>query len=73
MADIFDDPHAAAREMLPEIEQAGARPVKLAGQPIKLTRTPSRIYHRAPILGEHSAEILAEIGMTPADSEVSKE
>ncbi len=67
MADIFEDPHVAAREMLPEIEQVGARPVRLAGQPIKLTRTPSRIYRRAPVLGEHSAEILAEIGMSQAD------
>jgi crotonobetainyl-CoA:carnitine CoA-transferase CaiB-like acyl-CoA transferase len=69
MKDIFDDPHVAAREMLPEVEQAGARSVKLAGQPIKLTRTPSRIYRRAPVLGEDSAEILAEIGMTPGDLE----
>jgi len=69
MADIFADPHVAAREMLPEIEQVGARPVKLAGAPIKLTRTPSRIYRRAPVLGEHSEEVLAEIGMTPADLE----
>ncbi len=72
MEDIFADPHVAARDMLPEIEQAGARPVKLAGQPIKLTRTPSRIYHRAPTLGEHSEEILAEIGMSPADMEAAK-
>jgi crotonobetainyl-CoA:carnitine CoA-transferase CaiB-like acyl-CoA transferase len=72
MADIFDDPHVAAREMLPEIEQVGARPVKLAGQPIKLTRTPSRIYRRAPILGEDSEAILAEIGMTPADLEAKE-
>jgi crotonobetainyl-CoA:carnitine CoA-transferase CaiB-like acyl-CoA transferase len=72
MADIFEDPHVAAREMLPEIEQVGARPVKLAGQPIKLTRTPTRMYRRAPMLGEDSAEILAEIGMTPADLEGSK-
>ncbi len=67
MADIFADPHVLAREMLPEIEQVGARPVKLAGQPIKLTRTPSRVYHRAPVLGEHSEDILAEISMSPAD------
>ncbi len=71
MEDIFADPHVAAREMLPEIEQVGARPVKLAGQPIKLTRTPSRIYHRAPVLGEHSEEILAEIGMSLSDLETS--
>jgi crotonobetainyl-CoA:carnitine CoA-transferase CaiB-like acyl-CoA transferase len=73
MADIFEDPHVAAREMLPEIEQVGGRPVKLAGQPIKLTRTPSRIYRRAPVLGEDNKAILAEIGMTPADLEALKE
>jgi len=72
MADIFEDPHTAAREMLPEIEQVGARPVKLAGQPIKLTRTPSRIYRRAPVLGEHNDEILAEIGMSQADLAASE-
>jgi crotonobetainyl-CoA:carnitine CoA-transferase CaiB-like acyl-CoA transferase len=72
MADIFEDPHVAAREMLPEIEQAGARPVKLAGQPIKLTRTPSRMYRRAPVLGEDSAKILEEIGLTPAELEAKE-
>ena len=72
MKDIFDDPHVAARDMLPEVEQAGGRPVKLAGQPIKLTRTPSRIYRRAPVLGEDSEAILAEIGMTLADLETKE-
>ncbi|TMB69135.1 MAG: CoA transferase [Chloroflexi bacterium] len=72
MADIFEDPHTTAREMLPEIEQVGARPVKLAGQPIKLTRTPSRIYRRAPVLGEDNDEILAEIGMSLADLAASE-
>jgi len=46
--------------------------VKLAGQPIKLTRTPSRIYRRAPVLGEHNDEILAEIGMSQADLAASE-
>ena len=67
MRDIFADPHVAARDMLPEIEQVGARSVKLAGSPIKFTRTPSRIYNRAPVLGEHNEEVLTEIGMSPGD------
>lgn len=70
MADIFADPHVAAREMLLELEQAGgARPVVLAGQPIKLTRTPAGPFRRAPTLGEHTTEVLAEIGLTPAKEE----
>jgi crotonobetainyl-CoA:carnitine CoA-transferase CaiB-like acyl-CoA transferase len=61
VAAIFSDPHVAARGMLAEVPQPGSdRPVVLAGQPIKLTRTPSQVGHRAPLLGEHDvADVLA--------------
>lgn len=63
-ADIFADPHAAARGMLAELEQPdGSRPVVVAGPPIKLTATPSGIHRRPPRLGEHTVEILAEAGL----------
>jgi len=42
----------------------GSRAVVLPGSPIKLTATPSGIYRRPPRLGEHTAEILAEAGIT---------
>jgi crotonobetainyl-CoA:carnitine CoA-transferase CaiB-like acyl-CoA transferase len=62
--DVFDDPHATSREMLIEVEQAGcSRPVVYAGLPIKLTATPGGIRRRPPRLGEHTQEILAELGM----------
>jgi len=52
-ADIFADPHVAARHMLVEVEQPGSdAPVTVAGQPIKFTATPSQVRGRAPILGE---------------------
>jgi len=61
VADIFADPHAAAREMLVEVEQPGsAEPVTVAGIPIKLAATPGSVRRRAPLLGEHTAELLAE-------------
>jgi len=51
--DIFRDPHVAAREMLVTVEQPGStRPVTIAGSPIKLTRTPSAVRRRGPLLGE---------------------
>jgi crotonobetainyl-CoA:carnitine CoA-transferase CaiB-like acyl-CoA transferase len=69
-ADIFADPHVKIREMLVEIEQPGNnRPITLAGPPIKLTGTPSRVYRRPPNIGEHSEEILAEAGIRPAAQE----
>jgi crotonobetainyl-CoA:carnitine CoA-transferase CaiB-like acyl-CoA transferase len=62
--DIFADPHARSRAMLVEVEHAGCeRPVTYAGLPIKLTATPGGVYRRPPRLGEHTAEILAELGI----------
>jgi crotonobetainyl-CoA:carnitine CoA-transferase CaiB-like acyl-CoA transferase len=63
-ADIFADGHAAARGMLVEVDQPdGSRPVVVAGPPIKLTATPAGIHRRPPRLGEHTAEVLAEVGL----------
>jgi crotonobetainyl-CoA:carnitine CoA-transferase CaiB-like acyl-CoA transferase len=61
---IFADPHTEARHMLVEVDQPdGSRPVVLPGTPIKLTATPGGIYRRPPRLGEHTDELLAEVGM----------
>ncbi len=62
--DIFEDEHFEVREMLPQVEHADTgREVSLAGAPIKLSETPSGVHHRAPFLGEHSREVLAEYGV----------
>ena len=67
--DIFRDPHATVRDMLVEVEQPGANaPITLAGAPIKLTETPSGVYRRPPLVGEHTLEVLAEAGITPKES-----
>jgi crotonobetainyl-CoA:carnitine CoA-transferase CaiB-like acyl-CoA transferase len=61
---VFADPHVAARAMLVEVTQPdGSRPVVLPGPPIKLTATPAGVYRRPPRLGEHTAEVLAEVGL----------
>jgi crotonobetainyl-CoA:carnitine CoA-transferase CaiB-like acyl-CoA transferase len=62
--EIFADPHMRIREMLVEVQPPGDNPpLTIAGPPIKLTGTPAGVYARAPRLGEHSAEILAEAGI----------
>jgi crotonobetainyl-CoA:carnitine CoA-transferase CaiB-like acyl-CoA transferase len=49
--------------MLVEIETPGAtRPTTFANTPIKFTETPGGVSRTSPRLGEHTAEILAEIG-----------
>jgi crotonobetainyl-CoA:carnitine CoA-transferase CaiB-like acyl-CoA transferase len=67
MAAIFADPHVEAREMLVTLEQPdGSRPVQLAGQPIKMTRSATTPTRRPPRLNEHRAEILGESGIEVA-------
>ena len=68
--DIFNDPHFAARNMLPEVEQPGsASPVAVPGVPVKLSLTPGGVRHRAPLLGEHTHEILHDLGLPASQIE----
>lgn len=64
MADVFSDEHFATREMIVEVEQPdGSRSVRLAGQPIKMSRDHTGVRSRPPRLNEHCDEILMEAGI----------
>jgi crotonobetainyl-CoA:carnitine CoA-transferase CaiB-like acyl-CoA transferase len=61
--DVLDDPQVKARELLQYVEYPDApRPVPLANTAVRLSATPGGIRHRAPMLGEHTDEVLGEIG-----------
>jgi alpha-methylacyl-CoA racemase len=51
-----------AREMVVEVEQPQIGPVRLLGNPIKLSRTPGDPTRPAPAFGEHTEEVLREAG-----------
>lgn len=62
-AEIFEDPHYRIRDMIVEVEQPGsAQPVSIAGVPIKFGDTPGRVRRRAPLLGEHTDDVLSAAG-----------
>lgn len=66
-ADIVADPHFAVRDMLPTVALPDSdRQVSVAGVPAKLTATPGAVRHRAPILGEHTDEVLRSAGLDAA-------
>jgi alpha-methylacyl-CoA racemase len=62
--EALDSELVRAREMVVELDQPGAqRPVRLLGVPVKLSRTPGDANRGpAPTLGEHTRELLAELG-----------
>jgi alpha-methylacyl-CoA racemase len=55
-----------ARHLVIELDQPGMGPVRQAGFPIKLSRTPARIDSPAPALGEQTDEVLNAIGYDAA-------
>jgi crotonobetainyl-CoA:carnitine CoA-transferase CaiB-like acyl-CoA transferase len=62
IAAIFADEHARVRSMLVDVTHPGsARPVTVAGSPIKFAGRDAEPYRRAPLLGEHTDEVLAPL------------
>jgi crotonobetainyl-CoA:carnitine CoA-transferase CaiB-like acyl-CoA transferase len=63
----LDDAHVRASGILREMAFPGSpRPAPLVDTPIRLSETPGAIRGRAPLLGEHTEAILAEIGYAKA-------
>jgi crotonobetainyl-CoA:carnitine CoA-transferase CaiB-like acyl-CoA transferase len=60
---VFDDPHTRAREMSVELEHPVEGSVRALGIPVKLSDTPGAIRRPAPLLGEHTDEVLREAGL----------
>ena len=58
---VVDDPHTQARDMVVEMEHPEAGTVYGLGIPVKLSATPGSIRRPAPLLGQHTDEILAEL------------
>jgi crotonobetainyl-CoA:carnitine CoA-transferase CaiB-like acyl-CoA transferase len=68
-AEAFADPQIRAREMVVEIEHPTLGRVQTPGSPIKMSETPPVVARPAPLLGEHTREVLREVGYS--DTEIS--
>jgi crotonobetainyl-CoA:carnitine CoA-transferase CaiB-like acyl-CoA transferase len=63
-AEVFTDPQVQARGMVQEMDHPVGGRIRVLGPAAKLSETPARLTRPAPLYGEHSVEILNEVGYT---------
>ena len=64
--EVLADPQVNSRKLLEQIEYpGGTKPVPIASTPVRLSETPAGARRRAPTLGEHTDDVLRELGFTP--------
>jgi formyl-CoA transferase len=59
---VFNDPHLRARGFFQDAPHKKLGPVKQLGSPMRLSDTPPQMARAGPLLGEHSTEVLGELG-----------
>ena len=67
LADVFKDPQVLARDMVASVAHPHCDALPLVASPLKLSATPTRVTRPPPLLGQHTDEVLAEIGVGAAE------
>ncbi len=67
MRGLFDEPQIAHLQMVQPVVSDRLGPQRHVGSPVTLERTPSRIARAAPRRGEHTEEVLGELGLAAED------
>jgi len=67
VAEALSDPHVIERGMIVELEHPALGWVKSLATPVHLSDTPLVYRRHPPALGEHSDEVLAELGYSPSE------
>ena len=62
--EALESPEAVDRGMIVAVDGADGEPLPLVAPPVRLSVTPARVRRRPPALGEHTEEVLAEVGYT---------
>jgi crotonobetainyl-CoA:carnitine CoA-transferase CaiB-like acyl-CoA transferase len=62
IGEMLNDPQVRARDMVVDVDHSRAGKMQTLGAPVKFSVTPSSVRRAAPLLGEHTREILKEYG-----------
>lgn len=62
VAEVLRDPQVLERRMIETVDHPTIGPLRLTGIPFKLAATPGSIRRPPPLLGEHTREVLEELG-----------
>ena len=69
IGEMLKDPQVLARAMVVNVQHSRLGKMKTLGTPVKFSATPGSVNRGAPLLGEHTREILGEYGYTDAEIE----
>src|SRR5260370_22471829 len=64
---MHKDPQAIARGMIAEVTHSVLGPVKTLGNPLKFSKSPVELGAGAPVLGEHTRDVLLALGYNAAE------
>jgi crotonobetainyl-CoA:carnitine CoA-transferase CaiB-like acyl-CoA transferase len=67
--EVFADAQVKHLQLIAEVEQPGYGTARMLAFPVRASATPSSIRRPAPLLGEHTAEVLGEIGVAAPEIE----
>lgn len=67
MRETLEDPHVRASDIFTSVDFPGLPRTPIAATPVKLHGTPGNVRRRPPVLGEHTNEVLSELGFSAAE------
>jgi crotonobetainyl-CoA:carnitine CoA-transferase CaiB-like acyl-CoA transferase len=65
--EMHQHPQTIARAMVPIVQHRVAGAVQTIGLPVKFSETPGKVAKAAPLLGQHTRDVLAEVGYSSAE------